>query len=179
MFAILDVSINNKKEKSSVLRKEGKSIRLIATQTRVAKSTVATVLQSIEVRLSQDKVPRSGRPKKTTSRLDHKIVRIAENSEKLNAVVIARQLAELNLANISRQTVRRRLNEANHHGRALVSKPLLKNHHIKARLEFAKKYQNWTVMDWNKVLWSDESKICLNSSDGRRWTWKRPGERLT
>jgi transposase len=161
-----------------VLRIQGKSIREIARHTKIAKSTIADVLRSIEVRLSREKAPRSGRPKKTSSRLDQKIVRMAENSDSPNAVDIAKQLAELNLANISPQTVRRRLYEANLHGRALVSKPLLKDHHVKARLEFAKKYRNWTIMDWKRVLWSDESKICLNGSDGRRWTWKRAGERL-
>ena len=39
-------------------------------------------------------------------------------------------------------------------------------------------HQNWTKNDWSKVLWSDETKICLNGSDGRRWTWKRSGELL-
>ena len=27
-------------------------------------------------------------------------------------------------------------------------------------------------------MWSDETKICLHGSDGRRWTWRKKGEQL-
>ena len=30
---------------------------------------------------------------------------------------------------------------------------------IKPRLEFVKKYQNWTTSEWEQVIWSDEIKI--------------------
>jgi hypothetical protein len=43
----------------------------------------------------------------------------------------------------------------------------------KVRLNFAKNYINWTVKDWEKVLWTDESKYCLFGSDGRRYV-RRP-----
>ena len=43
---------------------------------------------------------------------------------------------------------------------------------------FTKKYRNWTVEDWKKIIWSDESKINIYGSDGRNYYWKRPGEQL-
>ena len=96
-----------------------------------------------------------------------------------NATDISKQLRELELVNISHRTVRNRLHEYDLHSRALAKKPLLTKRHIAKRLAYSKKYQNWTVDDWKKVLWSDEIKICLNGLDGRhgrRWTWRRPGE---
>ena len=69
-----------------------------------------------------------------------------------NSTDIAKQLRELELVNISPQTVRNRLHEYDLHGRVLAKKPLLTKRHIAKRLSFAKKYQNWTVDNWKKVL---------------------------
>ena len=62
-----------------------------------------------------------------------------------NATDIAKQLRELELLNISAQTVRNRLHEYDLHGRALTKKRLLTKRHIAKRLAFSKTYQNWTV----------------------------------
>jgi hypothetical protein len=57
-------------------------------------------------------------------------------------------------------------------------KPLLRTRHIRARLEFARKYQDWTFDDWKRVVWSNETKVNRFGSDGREWCWKKRGERL-
>jgi hypothetical protein len=33
--------------------------------------------------------------------------------------------------------------------------------------------------DWKQVVWTDETKINRLGSDGRKWAWKRAGERLS
>jgi hypothetical protein len=65
--------------------------------------------------------------------------------------------------------------------KAVVKKkrPALKKHHRKARLDFALTHKDWTVEDWKKVVWSDETKINRLGSDGRKWVWKKPGEGLS
>nr|CAH7765733.1 unnamed protein product [Callosobruchus chinensis] len=35
----------------------------------------------------------------------------------------------------------------------------------------------WTVDDWSRVLFSDESRFCLTDSDKRVKVWRRQGER--
>ncbi|CAG8737237.1 14943_t:CDS:2, partial [Acaulospora colombiana] len=37
---------------------------------------------------------------------------------------------------------------------------------------------HWTVEDWSRVIFSDETKINRMGSDGRVWGWKRPGSQL-
>jgi Transposase len=37
--------------------------------------------------------------------------------------------------------------------------PMLKKTHRQKRLEFAHYHENWTVEDFKRVLWSDETKI--------------------
>jgi hypothetical protein len=57
-------------------------------------------------------------------------------------------------------------------------KPLFSAVHHKKRLAFALKYQNWTVEDWKRVIWSDETKINRIGSDGKQWVWKQVGQGL-
>src|SRR3954451_1708685 len=58
-------------------------------------------------------------------------------------------------------------------------KPLLTKRHMKERLDFAIAHKDWTVEDWKRVVWSDETKIDCLGSDGRKWVWKKPGEGLS
>ncbi|RZB39542.1 DDE 3 and/or HTH 28 domain containing protein, partial [Asbolus verrucosus] len=35
-----------------------------------------------------------------------------------------------------------------------------------------------TTAEWGRILFTDESRFCLKSPDGRRRVWRRPGERF-
>jgi hypothetical protein len=50
---------------------------------------------------------------------------------------------------------------------------------MKARREFAQHHLHWTVDDWMRVIFSDETKVNRLGSDGQEWAWKRPGEGLS
>ena len=65
--------------------------------------------------------------------------------------------------------------------KAVVKKkrPLLSRHHRRDRLDFAKAHQYWTIEDWKRVIWSNETKINHLGSDGRKWVWKKKGEGLS
>ncbi len=52
---------------------------------------------------------------------------------------------------------------------------MLTARHRKLRLAFAKAHQHWTVEDWKKVWFSDETKLNLFGSDGKDYYWKKPG----
>lgn len=80
---------------------------------------------------------------------------------------------EVGATMISNRTVQRRLNEANLYGRKPAKKPYLKPAHAKARLEFAKEHEGWTVNDWKQILWCDESKINMVCGDGMSYV-RRP-----
>ena len=40
-------------------------------------------------------------------------------------------------------------------------------------------HKDWTVKDWCKVMWLDETKINHLGSDGQEWCWKHCGEGLS
>jgi hypothetical protein len=49
-----------------------------------------------------------------------------------------------------------------------VKHPLLIAKHHRVHLDWALACQNWTLEDWKKVVWSDETKINHLGSDGRK-----------
>jgi hypothetical protein len=52
-----------------------------------------------------------------------------------------------------------------------VSKLALFVKNIKEKLEFAKMYKDWTVHDWERVVFSDEKIINRLCFDGISWCW--------
>lgn len=78
----------------------------------------------------------------------------------------------------SAQTVRRTLHRA---GLSVVVKPtrtLLSKKVVPLRLAFCRKYKDYTIEDWKRVIWSDETKVNRFCSDGRCWAWVRSGNQL-
>uniref|UniRef100_A0A3Q3JTR5 Tc1-like transposase DDE domain-containing protein n=1 Tax=Monopterus albus TaxID=43700 RepID=A0A3Q3JTR5_MONAL len=54
---------------------------------------------------------------------------------------------------------------------------LLLNHRQRQRcLSWAKEKKNWTVAQWSKVLFSDESKFCISFGNQRPRVWRKGGE---
>lgn len=85
-------------------------------------------------------------------------------------------LEEIHGNRVSVTTVKDRLAAANLRGHVAKKKPLLKPRHLQQRLEFARNYINYSVEDWERVLWTDESKFCLFRNDGRVYVRRRPWE---
>lgn len=58
---------------------------------------------------------------------------------------------------VSKRTLRRRLKEAGFKGGRPVKKPRLNDRMKRARLHWVNQVKKWTVEDWEKVYFSDES----------------------
>src|SRR5271155_5352150 len=74
---------------------------------------------------------------------------------------------------------RRTLKEAGLCSATKKKVPMLKASHQQRRLKFARDHENWTVEDWKRVLWSDETKINRIGSDGKVYVWKKRGESIS
>ena len=83
----------------------------------------------------------------------------------------AKALSTINTQDITPQIVRNGLKSSGMISVAKQHKPLLSKKHRKARLEFAETHLEWTMDDWMKVIWSDETKINRLGSDGRDQVW--------
>lgn len=120
-----------------------------------------------------------GRPSKL-SNLDIRFAtRLLSSGEADTAPQVARRLEVIKESTISNQTIRNYLNKAGLKAVTKKKRPYLKPSHYRARKDFAEKYLYWTVEDWKRVIWSDETKINRMGSDGKKWAWKKRGEHLS
>jgi len=119
-----------------------------------------------------------GRPSKLSPTNIRHAQRLISSGKADTAVDVAKVLSNVTNQPLSAQTVRRGLKEAGLKPVVKKKKPFLSKRHRKARMDFALAHQHWTVEDWKKVVWSDETKINRLGSDGRKWVWKKPGENL-
>jgi hypothetical protein len=151
-------------------------VRQIESKTGLGKSTIGRIKKEID----QDKEnSKGGRPSKLSHRDKQTIIRQITTGKVDNAVQATKLINTIIPNPVHPQTVRNALKENNF--RSVVKKkcPLLKKQHRIRRLKFAQYHENWTVEDWKRVLWSDETKINRIGSDGRVYTWKPRGEPLS
>ncbi|KAL1274382.1 hypothetical protein QQF64_027196 [Cirrhinus molitorella] len=80
---------------------------------------------------------------------------------------------------ISAQTVRNRLREAGLRACRPVVRQVLTRHHQQQRRLWAQTHLRWTRQEWQKVLFTDESRFCLTRGDGRIRVYRRRNERYT
>lgn len=120
----------------------------------------------------------SGQPCKLNEHNERTIIRRLMTNECSNAVQLKKFLQINDEINVSSNTVRRALKRNGLSARVKRKKPLLSKKHRENQLKFAKRFKDWTVSDWNRVVWSDESKFQIFGSDGREYCWKRQGETL-
>jgi transposase len=154
------------------LLKTGKSTRKIAEVVHVDQKTVCNVRRESGVALPA--VPR-GRPRALTAKTERFIERNVELRRVLTASDTRRHLIGHELINVSDNTVCRAFSRRKLHARIQRKVPMLTREHMHQRLDFAKKFKSWTFENWKRVIWSDETKICVFGSEGRRYYWKRRG----
>jgi transposase len=168
-----------KRNRINALIQEGFPSRFIASREKVAQSTVIRIKQKVVATGSVKDLPKSGRPRLFTGRDERNIIRMLSSGECSTAVDIQKNLKNNSKISVSENTVRRVLYRNGLSSRVKRKKPYLKKKHRQLRLNFAKKYKNWGVEEWSKIIWSDESKFMIFGSDGRKYCWKKPKEPLT
>ena len=51
-------------------------------------------------------------------------------------------------------------------------------YHIQERLDWARQHVGWTLNDWTPVLFTDESKFCIDYTDQHARVWRARNERF-
>ena len=155
---------------------EGVSVRETAHRLKISLGSVSNIRSANKENMSINK---GGRPRKTTAETIEHLKLDMKRGILRTSVEATAEANRLLPQPVSAVTVRRRLKEAGLIAKKVVKRPALKKEHIKGRLQFVKKYKEWTVDDWAMVVWSDESKINRICSDGVRWVWDDAPERIT
>ena len=156
------------KQNILTLLQNGYSCHKVADITHVSYSTVRRVYSTISHTL-----PRKygGCPAKLSPQDRRLLVCKITSGAADNATKLKRTLD----LDVCVQTIRNTLKQEGLKAGVKAKKPLLSKAHRRRRLEFALEHQHWTMNDWKRVRWSDETKINRVGSDGRVWGWKRPG----
>ena len=139
-----------------ILREEGYSIREIAQRVACSSAAVGKVIQRFRNSGSYEIQRRSGRPRKSTESDDALLKRVVLK----NPAVTSTDLRKNNpfLQKLSERTIRHRLQkELKMHTRKIGKRPLLTNAMRLKRLNWCKSHQHWSVEQWKKVMFSDES----------------------
>lgn len=164
---------------ATTLIQEGMGYRAVGRRLGVTHSTILRIFRRFQETNDHNRRRGQGRTRGTTA--------IHDRFLQLNALrqrfVTSRQLrVQLNTAHniyVSVSTVRRRLAERNLRFRIPARGPRLNADHIRARLQFAREHVNWAAEDWERVLFTDETRFCLYSNDRRVRVIRRPNERYS
>lgn len=158
--------------------KDGMSYAQLGRQFSLSKSAVHAIVSRFQTRGGVVKAYSTGRPRRTTKRQDMLIVRMSAADPRLTSVDIHRDLVTFHGLQASSKTIQRRLVSAGLDGRRPAQKPFVSAKNRKARLNFAKSHLSWTLEDWRKVIFSDESKFLLFGSDGIKYVRRPKGKRF-
>lgn len=156
---------------------DGRGQRETARNFGVSLSSVQRIMQRYEETALLTRRPGSGRGRSTTARDDRFLISNTLRNRTVTAVFLRNHLQAVRNVNISEWTVRRRLRDAGLSSRTRATGPPLSREHRTARLNFARNHLTWTLENWSRVLFSDESRFCLTGSDRRVRVWRRQGER--
>jgi transposase len=118
-----------------------------------------------------------GRPRLLSDRDERHLVRLVTRGDTPSATMATFQLARDAGLAVHPNTVRRALTRQGLKAIVKPKKPRLTATHRRKRLEFARKYKEWSLDDWKRVVWSDETKVNVHGSDGQRWAYKRANGR--
>ena len=141
----------------------------IHAKTGVSLGTISKINKELDLNKENN---HGGRPVKLSAH-DKQSIICQITSGKLDNAVQATQFINNTLTNpVHPQTVRNALKEAGLWSVTKKKVPLLKQTHWQRWLKFAHYHKNWTVEDWKRVLWSDETKINRIGSDGNVYVWK-------
>lgn len=170
--------LREKRAQAVILYQEGNSYRKISKKLNISYGAAYRAVLRYKLTGSNLDKKRSGRPRKTTKKDDKFIVLSSARNRRLTAPEITANFNKTAEKTVSMSTISRRLNDAGLGGRVAAKKPLLRQVNKKKRLKWAREHRKWTIADWKKVLWTDESKFELFGTKRRVYVRRRVGERF-
>ena len=153
-------------KRSSVLSllEQGYPHRQIHNKTGVGMGTISRIGREVDANKENNS---GGRPAKLSAHDKQSILRQITSGKLDNAVQATNFINSTISQPVHPQTVRNALKEAGLYSATKKKVPILKQTHRQRQLKFARYHENWTVEDWKRVLWSDETKINRIGSDGK------------
>jgi len=141
----------------------GMSARLVALRSVCCRKTIDRLAARYQQTGTVHDRQRPGRPRVSTARANRFITLTHLRNRQLAATVTARQYG------VSGHTIRNRLrcNAQPIRARRPYTVQIMTQRHCATRLLWARRHLNWRRADWNRVLFTDESRFTVSHADGR------------
>ncbi len=151
--------------------------RTISERTGHPKTTIHDTIMMYKKRGVLTSASRSGRPKKLTERDKRHLKSIICKERREPAQKIQESFANSTGNEVGKNTIRRALYEMGYHSRIALRKPYISESNRRFRLKWTRERRSWTINEWKKVIWSDESRFTLFQNDGKVHVWRLPKEK--
>ena len=157
------------------LHKAGMGYRTIAKQLGGKATTVGAIIRKWKKFKTTVNLPRSGAPCKISPRGASVIMRKVKNEPRTTRQDLVNDLNRAGTT-VSKKTITNTLRRQGLKSCRARKVPLLKPTHVKARLKFANDHLDDLEEEWEKVMWSDETKIELFGLNSTRRVWRKKNE---
>ena len=156
----------------------GLSMHEVARRLGVAVPTVRRWWTRFQEEGNHDRQRGSGRPRITTAR-DDRFLRTLVLRDRFASTRLHGRYWWLGIGQrTSLRTVYRRAIELGFRSRRPLIRIPLGPVHRQARLNWCRARQNWGIDEWGEIVFSDESRFCLDFHDGRIRVRRLPTERF-
>ncbi|GFV23157.1 transposable element Tcb1 transposase [Trichonephila clavipes] len=141
------------------------------------KNTVMLICDRSMPEATTDRRGRSHPPQCATSREDRQIVRMAVTDCSVTSWKVAQHIESVTHHSVSARTIRRRLQQSGMSARRPLLRLPFSQNHKRFRRQWCDERSMW-VAEWNKFVFTDDSRICLQHHDGRIRVWRHRVERM-
>lgn len=155
----------------------GDSERAISKKTGYGKTTVHNIIVKYRKTGAVTVASRSGRPKKLTERDKRHLKTVINKNRREPEEKIREIYTESSGNDVSRRTIQRTLYSMGYNSCTALRKPSVSERNRKIRLNWARERRLWTMDDWKKVVWSDESRFTMFQNDGKIRVWRLTEEK--
>ncbi|GFT66205.1 transposable element Tcb1 transposase [Trichonephila clavipes] len=150
----------------------GLSFRKIGSRVGRNQTTVKRICDRWMQEGTTDRRGRSHSPQCTISREDRQIVRMSVTSR-----TVAQHIESVTHHPVSARIIRRRLQQSGLSTRRPLLGLSLTQNHRRLSHQWCDERRMWAA-EWNEIVFTDESLMCLQHHDGRIRVWKHRGERM-
>lgn len=161
-------------DKARVLLRQGKTSREVSRELGIS---VSSALRIRKRDLENIPPSRAGRHMKVSGAARRQLARQYETGKLVTLREGRQELESTEGVQLHTRTVWNYLSSQGLKGYVQPKKNDLTKEQMAARHQFAKDHLNWTVEDWKRVMFSDETIVSRVGSFGRKYYYQRPESR--
>ncbi|MBN3286953.1 TCB1 transposase, partial [Polyodon spathula] len=136
-------------------------------------STVKYIIDKLKMHHTTQTLPRSGLHSKLDDRARRRLISEATKRPMATLQELLAFMAKT-AQSVHATKVSQALHKPGLYGRVARSNPLFKKAHLESCLKYAKKHSGDSIAMWQKVLWSDKTKIEPFGLSAKLYVWYKP-----